>query len=100
MDLKDKHPDDVCLLCNVPRDQHGDMNHKFSENGELEPLAPKPEPKNTPPQPRRDTQVQEHPFTKSFVALIDVLISKDILTAHEVAYILAGGGDSAGRPRS
>lgn len=96
-------PDDICAVCSSPRDQHGDMNHEFSINGELVTVKPGPPPTNNPPKKREDKEQlvpvsPELPTPENFVALLDILISKDIINAQEVIYILGGGGDLPGRP--
>lgn len=97
---KMKTPDDICEVCMTPRDLHGDKNHKFSEDGVLEPLDPAPPAAKEPPRARGEAKPSSNdlPTPANFVALLDVLIGKGVLNGYEVAYILAGGGDSLGRP--
>lgn len=94
-----KSPEDQCEVCLVTRENHGDKNHKFSEDGVLVPLEPAKPAENAPPA-RRGEKEERLPTPANFVALLDILISKDLLNAYEVAYILGGGGDSLGRPSS
>lgn len=71
-----------CLVCGTDRDDHGPMNHQFSEDGELRPVD-----RSTP---RR----QKNPQPTVIVAgaidmpLRKLLLDKGILTSEDFAALL------------
>lgn len=85
------HPDDICGVCNETREHHGDKNHEFNEEGVLIPLK-KPEPPRQEPPQARGELVSGDLTTKqvgdSFLALLEVLIDKNIIEARDVLRIL------------
>jgi len=81
-------PDAECLLCNTTRENHGDRNHKFSEDGLLRPLDPPPKPRQEAPVHRDEQQIK----ATSFATLMEVLVEKNILDAKDVIRIFTGQG--------
>lgn len=90
--------DDKCMICGQSRDMHGDMQHKFSADGQLIQNKPAPEPKQTAPRLRPEDadldQVKED-LAKSIQAnatmrLTEVLIEKGILDGKDTMYIFSG----------
>lgn len=92
-------PDDVCLVCGTVRDQHGDKNHKFSQDGQLIPLDPPPEPRMKAPRHRDDPPAPAQPgvddgpnIKLAFATLVEVLVDKGILDVKDVLRIFRGEG--------
>lgn len=83
--------DDRCGVCDETRENHGDKNHKFDLYGQLVPIEPRPEPRNTPPEKRRASvaadSTPEDEVRRSFVALVEILAEKDILVAKDIIRI-------------
>lgn len=82
-------PDEECGVCGTTREQHGDKNHKFSVDGVLEPLDPKPVPRALPPGVRGGVD----PSTRVVLRLVEVLIAKGVLDGQDLVHVF--GGDSA-----
>lgn len=92
-------PDDICGVCDVKRDEHGDTKHAFNIEGELIPLAPPPKARNTPPKLQGEVsleaqQILRDPLTGPTLRLVEVLIKKNILDGADLMFIF-GGGDVA-----
>lgn len=94
-------PDRQCVLCGLTRMDHGDSNHKFSINGELNTVEKGPEPKNTPPSVKLEHATKDdllNDLKKSVEAqavmrLTEVLIEKGILDGKDTMYIFSGFRD-------
>lgn len=84
-------PDDLCMICNKTREMHGDMNHKFSEDGQLIPIEKRPEPRVKPPR-HRDDPLPPTEDARAIATLVEVLIEKDVLDAKDVLRIFKGNG--------
>lgn len=82
-------PDDLCQVCQTPRDQHGDKHHKFSVDGQLIQLDP---PKPRQEAPRHRDEKPAAPEAKAFATLIEVLAEKNILNTKDVIRIFSGQG--------
>lgn len=95
-------PDDLCGVCQNRRDEHGDVNHKFSLEGRLEKLEPAPPPREQAPVHRDDPKMpmmpggninlaqaisMEHNFS---LRLMETLVDKGLLDAKDVIHILGG----------
>ena len=85
-------PDDVCLLCSLQRDQHGDSQHKFSLDGQLIPVEQGPTPKKQPPKERADlvSNMQQSMEANAVLRLTEVLIEKGVLDGKDTLYIFSG----------
>lgn len=87
-------PDDVCGVCSNTRENHGDMQHKFSVDGVLQKLDPPAPPRQQPPRHRDDPKPQdmEHGYV---LRLTEVLIDKGILDARDLLRVMGGGRDAS-----
>lgn len=83
------NPDEVCQVCRVTRENHGDKNHKFSTDGQLLPLDPPPKPRAEAPTHRDDAQMLQ---AKSFATLLEVMVERGMIDARDVIRILTGQG--------
>jgi hypothetical protein len=82
-------PDEQCQICHKKRDEHGDMNHKFSTDGQLIPIE-REKPRQQPPVHREDPK--STPTDRAFATLLEVLIEKNMLDARDVLRIMSGQG--------
>lgn len=92
--MVDISPDDVCALCNTKRDEHGDMNHQFSLDGQLIPIRKGPEGVK-PPQTREEaTQAASNlpDVGRAFATLVEILAEKEIVNAKDIIRIFSGKG--------
>jgi len=80
------NPDDVCVLCHLTRDQHGDVNHEFSLDGQLISKRPPEPPRQQPPAVRGAT---DQDVRSAFAALLNILVEKEILTAKDLVVIIS-----------
>lgn len=86
-------PDELCAICNKTREMHGDMNHKFSEDGQLIPLEKRPEPRAQGPGHRDDPAPKPtDEVSRAMATLVEVLIEKNVLDAKDVLRIFKGNG--------
>ena len=90
------HPDDVCLVCNTTRLNHGDRQHEFSLTGQLINKADRPEPKKEAPKLReadeeqKQQEFQETMETNAILRLTEVLIDKGVIDGKDTMYIFSG----------
>ena len=80
-------PDQVCELCGLKRDEHGDVQHEFSTDGILRKKAAPTVPKNISPAVR---SVGGDPTTRLTLRLIERLISKGVLEGDDLVHIFGG----------
>lgn len=86
-------PDELCSICDKPRDMHGDMNHEFNTEGQLIQKKPRPEPDRKPPKHRDDEpDPKTDENSRALATLVEVLIEKNILDAKDVLRIFKGNG--------
>lgn len=78
-------PYDVCQLCGLTRENHGDSNHEFSIDGQLIPTKPRPEPRQDPPRER----VTQEMKANTLAMLVEILAEKDILNAKDIVRIFS-----------
>lgn len=83
-------PDDVCILCYTKRDQHGDRQHKFSLDGQLEKIDPPAPPRQVPPVSDIAHQLANQMSTQLVLKLVERMVAKDMLTADDMLYIFSG----------
>ena len=86
-------PDDECSICGTTRDMHGDRNHRFNMDGVLLPLEKGPKPRQEAPKLRSEaTQagVEKPDAHAALLRMTEVLITKGVLDARDVLYILGG----------
>jgi len=87
-------PDDVCMVCETTRDQHGDSNHKFSEDGQLIPIQPGPPARQKAPDEKRASLspeakgVADNMTSQTLLRLIDTLVEKEVISGKDLMYIL------------
>lgn len=84
------NPDDVCGVCETPRDQHGDKNHVFTLTDQLMPLSPAPKPRQDPPRERGGVLRPEPPVDPTalgLATLVEILAEKQILDAPDIIRI-------------
>lgn len=87
-------PDDECALCGLTRENHGDSNHKFSQDGELIPVKPGPPARQQPPEEKKASlsapakDLAEDTTAQAFLRLVDVLVKKEVLDGQDLMYIL------------
>lgn len=90
------HPDDVCAVCNHTRLVHGDMQHEFSQTGQLINKADRPEPKKEAPKLREPDEdqkrqdFQETLETNAILRLTEVLLDKGLIDGKDTMYIFSG----------
>lgn len=91
------NPDELCVLCNVTRVNHGDARHEFSVDGSLRNKQTPPAPKNQPPRVQgelsRDelvTKLSEDFHTNGFLRMVEVLADKGLLESPDILYIFSG----------
>ena len=94
-------PDDVCLVCEETRENHGDKVHKFSRDGQLLPLDEGPVARQLAPKERRipgnyggqgyQAQADLH-TAKSLATLLEILVDKELLSAKDIIRIMRGDG--------
>lgn len=86
-------PDDLCLVCNTKRDEHGDKNHQFSLTSDVPiPLKPGEPPRQQAPRERdpnaKPSGVEE--LEKAFLRLNEVLLEKGVIDGRDLIQILGG----------
>jgi hypothetical protein len=84
-------PDEVCAICGDTRADHGDRHHQFSADGQLVAL-PKNPPRRADPPAHRDDPKPAAQQAAAFATLMEVLVEKDILNAHDVIRVFTGQG--------
>lgn len=79
--MVDVSPDDLCVICDTKRDEHGDRQHQFSLDGQLIPLNPGPEGRK-PPQTKAEAEAEQlknlPDIGRAFATLVEVLAEKKI----------------------
>lgn len=82
-------PDDECLVCGTTRENHGDLNHEFSTDGQLVPKKSGAAPRQTPPMPRtaEGAALQKDPTNNLLLRLIERLVAKDLLQGQDLLYM-------------
>ena len=80
---------EVCGLCGLKRDEHGEVQHEFSVEGVLKKKAPPTVPRNIPPSPRGQAMVND-PTVRMNLKLIERLIAKGVLDGDDLLYIFGG----------
>lgn len=92
--LKMAKLDDICGVCGIQRDMHGDKNHVFRLDDMLIPKAPAPEPRKKAPKHRDDDpQPSSGPDVgKAFATLVEVLAEKGLLNHKDIIRIFSGQG--------
>lgn len=83
-------PDEACVHCGITRENHGDMQHVFSREGE--PLRKKeapPTPQSLPPTPAGRAAAGD-PTTRLVLRLIESLVDKGILDGLDMIKIFGG----------
>lgn len=86
------NPDELCSICEVKRDEHGDMNHEFNLLGQLIPLKPAAPARQDPPK-ERDPNPKPHgvgEMEKAFLRLNEVLLEKGVIDGRDLIQILGG----------
>lgn len=85
-------PDDLCGVCDITRENHGDMQHKFSIDGILESLPTPSVPKGLPPQTKGSAPTESMQIAL-MLRTIERLTAKGIFNGEDLVYIF--GGDHA-----
>lgn len=86
-------PDEKCFICEVPRDQHGDMAHQFSLDGTMTPVKPGPAPRQIPPEPMGATNVM---ITNMVLRLVEVLTANGTLSGEDLVKVFGGNSPDRG----
>lgn len=81
------NPDDICGVCNLTRDQHGDMQHEFSADGVLKKKTPPPVPNNVSPAIRG---MANDPTVRLVLRMVQRLTDKGLLEGDDLVYIFGG----------
>lgn len=81
-------PDDLCGVCGMTRENHGDSNHEFNLEGVLIPKKPPTPAPNRPPAARDEGRPDP---TAAFLRLVERLIAKGVLEGDDLIYIFGGG---------
>lgn len=80
---------DVCLVCGLERDQHGDVHHRFNMlDDQLIPINPGSVRREEPPKSKTEAHVEEQIRAKSLATLVEVLAEKGILDSKDIIRIL------------
>lgn len=98
--LAENGPDDLCGVCDTTRENHGDMNHVFSIDGNLQTLPQRPHPRQQPPREKGEkthaslsaeaSAISRDPVTSMSLRLIERLIAKNILNGEDLLIIFGG----------
>lgn len=89
-------PDDLCGVCEITRENHGDPRHQFSIEGDLIPVESGPPARATPPRERGEAlspqaaAVNRDPLTGLTLRLIEVLTAKELLSGEDLVKIFGG----------
>lgn len=89
-------PDDLCGICELTRENHGDPQHKFSIDGDLIPIEQGPPARQVPPKERGQTlspqaeAINRDPLTGLTIRLIEALTAKGLLTGEDLTKIFGG----------
>jgi len=90
---KANSPDDLCGVCEITRENHGDSHHEFSLEGVLIAKKPGPTPRQQPPgkmSPVAQQMSQDLGINMS-LRLVSRLIGKGLLDGEDLLYIFGGG---------
>lgn len=95
-------PDDICEICSTTRENHGDRQHKFSEDGQLVPMPAGPPAKNEPPQLKGEppklsppgVELAKDPVARLQLRMVERLTAKGIFTADDLLYLFGSNADS------
>lgn len=90
-------PDDLCGICELTRENHGDPQHQFSMEGILIQVEKGPPARATPPRERGEAPLSPQaeamnrdPLTGLTLRLIEVLTAKELLSGEDLAKIFGG----------
>lgn len=101
--MADISPDDLCVICETKRDEHGDRMHQFSLDGQLIELKPGPEGRK-PPQTREEAAQDQSNLPdigRALATLVEILaekkinfdgVSRPILNHKDIIRIFSGQG--------
>ena len=95
-------PDDICKVCNTTRENHGDLNHYFSNDGSLIPRTPPGNAQKQPPKVKPEHATKEELLqymsedlqAKAVMRLTEVLLEKGLIDGKDTIYIYSGNRSS------
>jgi hypothetical protein len=98
-------PDEMCLVCETTRENHGDKNHVFNPvSDNLVPLKPGPPARREAPRERASLgapQPGPSPEARAFATLVEILsektisfdgVNRPILDSKDIIRIFSGQG--------
>lgn len=80
-------PDDVCGVCSMKRDEHGDTQHEFNIDGVLIKKKPPAPPTRLAPAARA---VAADPTTRLVLRMVSRLVAKGVLDGDDMVNIFGG----------
>jgi len=87
--------DDLCGVCSLTRENHGDTNHEFNSEGMLIPKKKLEPPRNTPPAARQ-SGVGLDEMVALELRLVQRLIAKGLLDGDDLLFIFGSSNANSG----
>lgn len=86
-------PLEVCEVCGDIREEHGDKNHEFSQDGIIVPIKKGEPARQSPPRAKDDQlgvevdRISRDPVTAMSLRMIERLVAKNLLDGEDLMFI-------------